>query len=68
MNNAIHSETDQVNRCGCKLCKENFDFQENLGKFCSTITGTVFDTNMGDVSNLPPCRIDCYLPHYLLQM
>ena len=47
-------------RCGCKLCEENFDHREKLGKFKSTITGTAFDTNIGD-GNLPPCKTDCVL-------
>ena len=48
-------------RCGCKLCEENFDHREKLGKFKSTITGTAFDTDTGDVGNLTPCKIDCVI-------
>ena len=61
MNDEINAETDQVRNCGCKLCKENFDFREELGKFSSTITGTVFDINVENVDNLPPCKIDCVI-------
>ena len=50
---------DLDRRCRCKLCEENFDHREKLGKFASTITGTAFDTNIGDVDELPPCKIDC---------
>ena len=60
-NNDNRNETDQVRRCGCKLCKENLDYQDKLGKFSSTITGTVFDINVGDVDNLPPCKLDCVI-------
>ena len=45
MDNVIWTEANQVNRCGYKLCKANFDFEENLGKFSSTIAGTLFNTN-----------------------
>ena len=61
MDNKISAEEDQARNCGCKLCKENLDFQEKLGKFTSSITGTVFDINVEDMGNLPPCKIDCVI-------
>ena len=58
MNNANNLVVGQVRNCRCKLCEENFDYQERLGKFNSTITGTVFDISIRDTGNLPPCKID----------
>ena len=62
MNNENNERVAGLDRgCRCKLCKENFDHREKLGKFKSTITGTAFDTDIGDVGNFPPCRIDCVI-------
>ena len=62
MNNENNERVaDLDRRCRCKLCEENFDYREKLGKFKSTITGTAFDTNIGDVGNLPPRKIDCVI-------
>ena len=62
MNNENNEKVAGLDRgCGCKLCEENFDHREKLGKFKSTITGTAFDTDFGDVGNLPPCKIDCVI-------
>ena len=62
MNNENNERVAGLDRgCRCKLCKENFDHREKLGKFKSTITGTAFDTDFGDVGNLPPCKIDCVI-------
>ena len=47
MDNVIQTEAVQVNRCGCKLCKENFEFEETLKNDSSTVTGTVVDTSLG---------------------
>ena len=52
---------DQNIICNCKLCLENFDHQESLGKFKSTITGTTFDNNVRNEDNLPPCKLDCVI-------
>ena len=49
----------QIGKCICKLCKENFDYSNELGKFNSTITGTEFDVKVDNVDNLPPCKLDC---------
>ena len=51
----------QARNCRCKLCMENFDYSERLGKFSSTITNTVFDVDIDNVNNLPPCAIDCVI-------
>ena len=61
MNNANEVIVGQARNCGCKLCEENFDYQEKLGKFKSTVTGTAFDVNIRDIGNLPPCKIDCVI-------
>ena len=61
MNNANELVVGQVKNCWCKLCEENFDYQERLGKFSSTIMGTVFDININNAVNLPPCKIDCVI-------
>lgn len=61
MNNANELIGGQARNCWCKLCEENFDYQERLGKFSSTITGTVFDINIRDRGDLPPCKIDCVI-------
>ena len=51
----------QIGKCSCKLCKENFDYRDELGKFNSTITGTEFDVKVDNVDNLPPCKLDCVI-------
>ena len=61
MNNGNELLMGQARNCWCKLCEENFDYQERLGKFDSTITGTMFDNNVSDIGNLPPCKIDCVI-------
>ena len=61
MSNNNGREVGQVRNCGCKLCEGNFDYRDKLGKFSSTITGTVFDINVGNVDNLPPCKLDCVI-------
>ena len=61
MDNTNEVIVGQARNCWCKLCEENFDYREKLGKFSSTITGTVFDINIRDVGNLPPCKLDCVI-------
>ena len=66
MDNTNEGIVGQARNCWCKLCEENFDYRKKLGKFSSTITGTVFDINIRDVGYLPPCKLDCYISCYLL--
>ena len=61
MNNTNNLVVGQVRNCRCKLCEENFDHQEPIGKFSSTVTGTAFDINNRDIDNIPPYKIDCMI-------
>ena len=61
MNNTNNLVVGQVRNCRCKLCEENFDHQEPIGKFSSTVTGTAFDINNRDIDDSPPCKIDCVI-------
>ena len=61
MNNDNNLIVGQVRNCRCKLCEENFDHEEQIGKFSSTITGTLFDINNSNIDNVPPCKIDCVI-------
>ena len=47
--------------CNCNLCSNNYDYDERLGKFTSTITGTSFDLNIRNDNNLSPCELNCVI-------
>ena len=47
--------------CNCDLCSNNYDYDESLGKFTSTITGTSFDLNIKNDNNLSPCELNCVI-------
>ena len=48
-------------RCDCDFCMTNFDYEERLGVFKSSITGTNFDININNNHNLHPCKLDCVI-------
>ena len=47
--------------CNCDLCSNNYDYDESLGKFTSSITGTSFDLDIDNNDNLPPCKLNCVI-------
>ena len=58
-NNIVNEDQDIL--CSCKLCRENFDYSDRLGKFSSTITGTIFDVGIRNDEDLPPCKLSCVI-------
>ena len=58
-NNQILRNLDRG--CNCDLCSNNYDYDESLGKFTSTITGTSFDLNIKNDNNLSPCELNCVI-------
>ena len=47
--------------CNCRFCTDNYDYDNRLGKFSSSITGTSFDLHINNDDNLPPCKLNCVI-------
>ena len=59
MNNQRVQGLDRL--CNCNLCNNNFDYDDRLGNFTSSITGTSFSLHIRNDNNLPPCKLDCVI-------